>query len=131
MALNTTRSTGLAVERLLLLEHLEHMPGNRLALAVGVGGENQLVGALDRAGDVVEALLRLGIDLPDHAEIVVGIDRATLGRQVADMAERGQNLVAAAKILVDRFRLGGQFHHDQIHDNPMIYWPFCDLGGGS
>ena len=37
------------------------MPGDRLALAVGVGGKNELVGVFDRAGDVVEPLLRLGI----------------------------------------------------------------------
>ncbi len=115
----------LAVQRLLLLEHFKHVPGNRLALAVGVGGENQLVGVLDGACDVVEALLRLGIDLPEHAEIVVGIDRAILGRQVAHMPERGQNLVAAAEILIDRFRLGGRFHEYQIHANLMICWPFC------
>ncbi len=101
---------GLLAERLLLLEEFQHMPGDRLALAVGVGGENELVGALDRPGDVVEPLLRLGIDLPEHLEIVVGIDRPGLGGQVADMAERGQNLVALAQILIDGLRLGGQFY---------------------
>ncbi len=110
----------LVLERLLFLEHLQHVPGDRLALAVRVGGEDQLVGALDGAGDVVEALLRLGIDLPEHAEIGVGIDRAVLGRQVAHMAERGQNLVAPAEILIDRLRLGGRFNDYEIHDNPMI-----------
>ena len=84
----------LLLERVLLLEHFQHVPGDRFALAVGVGGQDQLVGALDRPGDVVEALLGLGVDLPDHAEIVLGIDRAVLGRQVADMAEGGQYLVA-------------------------------------
>ena len=38
----------LALQRVLLLEHFEHVPGDRLALAVGVGGEDQLVGAFDR-----------------------------------------------------------------------------------
>ena len=69
----------LAGQRLLLLEHFQHVPGNRLAFAVGVGRQNELVGALGRLGDVVEALLGLGVDLPDHAEIVLGIDRAGLG----------------------------------------------------
>ncbi len=30
------------------------MPGNRLAFAIGVGGENELVGILDGPGDVIE-----------------------------------------------------------------------------
>ena len=105
----------LRLERVLLLQHLQHVPGDRLALAVGVGGEDQLVGALDGAGDVVEPLGRLVVDLPDHAEIVVRIDRAVLGRQVADMAERGQNLVARAQIFVDRLGLGRQFDNDNFH----------------
>ena len=119
MALNTTRSTACFLDRVLFLQHLEHVPGDRLALAVGVGGQDQLVGALDGAGDIVEALLRLGVDLPDHAEIVLGIDRAVLGREVTDMAERGQHLVAGAKILVDRLGLGGRFDDNDIHEIPI------------
>ena len=79
----------LAVERLLLLEHLKHVPGNRLAFAVGIGCQDELIGALGGARDVVEAFLRLVIDFPDHAEIVVRIDRAILGRQVSHMPKRG------------------------------------------
>ncbi len=41
------------------------------------------------------------------AKVVVRIDGSVLGRQVADMAERGQDLVVLAEILVDRLRLGG------------------------
>ena len=60
----------LALERLLFLEKLQHVPGDGLALAIGVGGQNELVGIFDGAGDVVQPLLGLGIDLPKHAEIV-------------------------------------------------------------
>ena len=119
MALNTTRSTACFPMRVLLLEHLEHVPGDRLALAVGVGGQDQLVGAFDRPGDVVEALLGLVVDLPEHAEIVLGIDRSVLGRQVAHMAERGQHLVAGAKVFVDRLGLGRRLDDDDIHENPI------------
>ena len=85
------------------------------AFAIGVGGENELVGILDGPGDVIgEALLGLGVHLPEHAEIGVGIDRTALRRQVAHVAERSlKNLVATAEILVDRFRLGGRFYEDQ------------------
>ncbi len=105
----------LAGQCLLLLEYFQHMPGNRLAFAIRVGGENELVGTLGGLGDVVETLLRLGIDLPHHAEIVLGIHRAGLGWQVADMAKGGQDFVAAAQILIDGFRLGGRFNNDKIH----------------
>jgi hypothetical protein len=39
MALNTTRLTGLSPSDALLLEHLEHMPGDRFAFAIRVGCE--------------------------------------------------------------------------------------------
>ena len=97
----------LVLERMLLLQHLQDMPGDRLALAIGVSGEDQLVGTLDRPGDVGEALAGLGIDLPNHVEIVVRIDRSVLRRQVAHVTERGQDFVAGAQILVDRLRLCG------------------------
>jgi hypothetical protein len=60
---------------------------------------------LTALGDVVEPAGGLGIDLPDHAEIGVRIDRSVLGREVADMAERGHHLVGGAQILVDRLGL--------------------------
>src|SRR5271154_7126852 len=70
--------------------------------------------------DIVESLLRLGIDLPEHAKIMVRIDRTALGGQVAHVTERRQDFVARAQILIDRLRLGGRFHQYQIHANPMI-----------
>ena len=44
MALKTTRLTGLSLTALLLLQHFQHMPGNRLALAIRVGCKDQSVG---------------------------------------------------------------------------------------
>ncbi len=46
-ALKTTRSTSTPLQRLLVLQDLQNMPGNGLSLAIGVGGEDQLVRALD------------------------------------------------------------------------------------
>ena len=94
------------------------MPGDRLAFAVGVGRENELVGAFDGTGDVGEALAGLGVDLPDHAEIGIRIDRAVLGRQVAYMAEGGQHLIAGAQILIDRLGLGGELDNNDVHEIP-------------
>ncbi len=114
---------GLLLERVLFLEYLKHMPGDRLTLAVGVGGQNELIGAFEGLGDVVEALVRLGVDLPDHAEVIIGVDRAVLGRQVADMAKRCQDLVAGAQVFIDRLRLGRRLDNDNIHENPIGYPP--------
>ena len=83
------------------------MPGDRFALAVGVGGEDQLVGAFERLGDIVEPSGRFGVDLPDHLEIGLGIDRSILGREVPDMAEGGQNLVGGPKYLLIVLALAG------------------------
>ena len=77
----------LILERLLFLQHLEHVPRDRFAFAIRVGGEDQLVGALERPRDIIEPLVRPGVDLPKHVEIVVGIDGAILGGQVPDVAK--------------------------------------------
>ena len=70
------------------------MPGDRFAFAVRVGGEDEPVGALYGLGDFFERFAAFGVDVPSHREIIVGQDRAVLGRQVADMPERGKHLIA-------------------------------------
>jgi hypothetical protein len=84
-------------QRLLLLEDFQHMPGNGLAFAVRVGGQDQLVGAFEGVGDVLDSLLAAGIDLPGHGEVVVRLHRAFLGGQVADMAEARQDRVVRSR----------------------------------
>ena len=105
----------LVLEQLLALEDFVHVPGDRLALAVRVGRENHSVGVLDRVADVAQPLGRLGVDLPAHGEIVVGIDRAVLGRQVPHMAERGVNAVVLAQIFVDGLGLGRRLDDHDFH----------------
>ena len=96
-------------------QRLLQVPGDRLALAVGVGGEDQRVVALQRVGDRLDMLAAIRRHLPFHREPVLGIDRAVLGRQVADMAVGGENRVAGAEILVDGAGLGGGFDDDDGH----------------
>ena len=112
---------GLAAQGALFLQRLDEMPGDRLALAIRVGGENRLVRRFDGARDIIEPLLRFGIDFPNHAEIGGGINRAVLGREVPDMAERRQHLVAAAEIFVDGLRLGRGFDDDYVHEGPYVF----------
>jgi hypothetical protein len=112
-----------SLERVLLLQYFQHMPGDRFTLAIRVGCEDQLVGVLELSRDVVDALVRLCVDLPEHAEIRLGIDRAILGGEVADMAKGSQYLIARAEVLVNRLRLGRRFDYDNIHENPISYPP--------
>ena len=109
-----------ALQRLLALQHVADMPGDGLALAVRVGGEIELAALGDRLGDGVEALLRLGIDLPVHGEILVRTDRAVLGRQVADMTIGGQHGVAGAEILPDGLCLGRELDDQYVHRRYML-----------
>ena len=97
------------------------MPGDRFTLAIGVGGEDQALGALQRLRDIVEPAGRLGVDLPDHLEILFRIDRSILGWEVPDMAKGGQNLVGRAQIFVDRLGFRRRLHDDDIHVFPVTY----------
>ena len=103
------------LDRLAAGQILQHVPADRLALAIGVRGQDQAVGALERLGDVREALGRFAIDLPAHGEIIVRPHRAILGGQVAHVAIGGQHRVVGAKITVDGFRLGGALDDDNFH----------------
>ena len=124
----------LVLEQLLVFQNLVDVPGDRLALAVGVGGENDPIGVLDRAADVAQALRRLGVDLPAHGEIVVRIDGSVLGGEIAHMAEGGVNAVVLAQIFVDGLCLGGRLDDHDFHSvslgTPARGEPRIDLGGG-
>jgi hypothetical protein len=105
----------LILEQLLALEDLMHVPRDRFSLAVRVGREDHSVRILDRAADVAEPLGGLGVDLPAHGEIVVGIDRAVLGRQIPHMAERGVDAIVLAQIFVDGLGLRRRLDDHDFH----------------
>ena len=105
----------LVLEQLLVPEDLVDVPRDRLALAVGVGRQNDPIGAPDRDANVAEPLGRLGVDLPAHGEIVVRIDRAVLGGEIADVAIGGVDPVVLAQVFVDGLRLGGRFDDHDFH----------------
>ena len=94
---------------------LGDVPGDRLALAIRVGGEVEPGGPPDGVGDLLQPLLRAVVHLPVHGEVFVRPHRAVLGRQVAHVAIAGQHLEGAAQVLVDRLRLGRRFDdHDAL-----------------
>ena len=61
-------------DRDLRLERLEQVPGDRLALAVGVGGEVELVGVLEQALELGDLGLLVRADDVERLEVVVDVD---------------------------------------------------------
>ena len=87
----------------LRLEHLVQVPGDRLALAVFVGREQELVGVLEERLQLGDLLLLVRVDDVERAEVVLDVDaeprpllllvlsrdvRGAL-RKVADVADGG------------------------------------------
>jgi hypothetical protein len=114
-ALKVTRSTGTPFEGLPVLQDTQDMPGDGLALAVGVGGQDQLVGLFDRVGDLLHHLDGPAVHIPVHLEVLVGLDGAVLRRQVAHVPVGRQHLVIGAQVFVDRLGLGNRFNDYNVH----------------
>ncbi len=95
-----------------LAQDLGQVPGDRLALAVGVGREIERIGLAHRAFDGIDLGAVLLDELVLHLEVVVGVDRAFLFDEVADVAIRSQHLEIRSEVLLDGLRLGRRFHDD-------------------
>ena len=106
-----------------LLRHLHQVIGNRLALTVGVGCEQDLVGLLGRSPDGFDDL-RLALlleQLVGFLEALLDVDAALL-REVLDVAFGRKNLVAVADVLLDGLRLGRGLHDEEDfgHRSPLV-----------
>src|SRR3546814_2434739 len=86
--------------------HFLDVPGNRLALAVRVGREDQRLGLLRLVGDGAQLLGLVGIGFPFHRETGVWIDRAVLGGKIADVTIGCEDAIFAAQIFFDGLCLG-------------------------
>ncbi len=75
------------LDRHLGVEHLAHVPADRFALAVLVGGEDQLVGVLQRLLQFGDDLLLARVHDVDDVEVVVGVDpgEAAVGLDLVGM----------------------------------------------
>ena len=114
-------------DRHLGLERVEQVPGDGLALAVGVRGEQQLVDALERVAQLGDLALllrrhdveRLELVVDVHAEpgprlaLVLGRDVRGAARQVADVADRRLDDVVLAQVRRDLLGLGGRLDDHQ------------------
>ena len=76
---------GVGFDRLAVSQRLFQVPRDCFALAVGVGGKDEVRVVLQGIRDGFDVLFRIGGDLPFHCETVVGVHRTILGRQVADV----------------------------------------------
>ena len=104
----------LVADQVALAQDLRDVPADRLALAVRVGRQIEVVGALGRLGDGLDMFLVLLDQVVAHREAVFGVDRALLGHQVTDMAVGGEDGVVLAEVLVDRLGLGGRLDDHEV-----------------
>ena len=104
-----------ALDRLALDQRLQDVPRDGLALAVGVGGQIQVLGPVERLGDRIQVLGRAGVGNVGHREVLVGANRAVLRRQIAHVAIARQHPVVVAEISIDGLGLGGRFDDDDVH----------------
>ena len=97
---------------------LGDVPGDRLALAVEVGGEEDLVGGLGRLLDLGDLLAPVVGDHVLGREVMVDVDaELALARvlgQVADVAVRGEDPVVGAEIALDGAGLGRRFDDHEV-----------------
>src|SRR2546422_126727 len=85
---------------------LRHVPRDRLALAVGVGGDQHALRLLRRLLDLGESLRLLLDGDVLRREAVLDVHAQLALRQVAHVPHRGLHGVARAEVLADRLRLG-------------------------
>src|SRR5262249_17670861 len=130
----------------LRLQLLEKVPGDRLALAVFIGGEQELVGVLEQVLELGDLLPLVGVDDVERFEVVVDVHaeagpRAAalsgrylrgLVRHVADVADAGLDHVFPAKEASDRARLGRRLDdHESPTAGPRRAVPAAGAGAAA
>ena len=95
------------------LEDLGEVPGDRLALPVRVGGEDDLAVVLGRGPELVDGLPAALDHLVSRLEARLHVDRDLLFGQVADVAHRGKNVETVTQKPLQSPRLGGRLDDDQ------------------
>ena len=94
-------------------ERLLEMPRDRFALAVGVGGEVDVVGRLGRAPELVDRLLFARQDLVGRRVAVGPVDSEPLARQIPHVSVGGEDLEVLAEELLERLRFRGRLDDDE------------------
>ncbi len=115
------------VDRDLGLEDLLEVPGDGLALAVLIGGEEEFVGLGQQLLELLDLVLLVTVDDVDRLEVGVDVhaeagpglalvlrrDLRRAVREVADVPDAGLDHVAGAEVALDRLRLGRRLDDDE------------------
>ena len=109
----------LVFKRPFIRQQLQQVPGDGLALAVGVRGEIQRRHPGQRAADPRYSGLRAFHRLKLHFESLLRVDCQAAASQIAYMSVARQNPVVLAQIALQGSRLGGRFDHDQTPRVPF------------
>ena len=105
------------------LQHLGQVPGDGLALAVGVGGEDDLLVHLGRRPELVDRLAPAFDHLVVGLEAVVHLHAHLLLGEVADVAHRGANVETVPQEPLQGSRLGGRLDDDQSFRHSSLSIP--------
>ena len=99
---------------------LGDVPGDRLTLAVEVGGQPHQIGASRLVGQLVQLLAPILQWLVARFEVVVDVHPEAARRQVADVAVRGQHGIAGAEVALDCLGLGGRLDDHEIARTSLL-----------
>ena len=106
------------------LQHLGEVPGDRLALAVRVGGKDDLAAvALDRRAELVDGLAAALHHLVVRLEAVVDLHAHLLSRQVANVPHGGAHVETVTQKPLQRSGLGGRLDDDQSFCHSPLFIP--------
>ena len=98
------------------------MPGDRLALAVEVGGEpdqGRLVGLIGQAVKLLASLLQ---GLVARLEAAVDVDAEAALGQITDVAIGGENPISGPQVALDGAGLGGRLDDDEVPAGVLCAW---------
>ena len=97
-----------------LAELIGDMPCDRLALAIRVGREIDVLLVLGGGLDPLDDLRLAGDHVVFGLEAILDVDAELALRQIDHMADRRSDLEVRPEVALDSFRLGWRFDDDQI-----------------
>ncbi len=96
------------------LQGMDQVPRDGLPLAVGVGGQVDGRGLFGILPQPADDLFFLGRDDVARLKIVLNVHAHAVGRQVADVAHRGDHRIALTQETAHRARLGRRLDDDHL-----------------